>query len=61
MQAPLDVAGGSIYDNAARGEAPTADGQSAEAAFILAKHPDGAGIRGGNRPLDVRMTSSLEG
>jgi hypothetical protein len=47
--------------HAARGEAPTADGQSGEAAFILAKHPDGAGVRGGDRALEVLTTHDMEG
>ena len=47
--------------HATRGEAPPADGQEAEAAFVLAKDPDGAGVRGGNRPLELFLTGGLEG
>jgi hypothetical protein len=46
--------------HAARREAPSADGQSAEATFVLAKHPHGARIRGGNGPLEVFVTAGLE-
>ena len=42
------------------GEAPPADGKSAEAAFVLAEHPDRTGVRRGDRPLEVGMTSGLE-
>jgi hypothetical protein len=47
--------------HAARGEAPALDRQEAEATFVLAKHPDGAGVRGGDRPLEVFLTGGLEG
>ena len=46
--------------HATRGEAPPPDGQEAEAAFILAKDPDRAGVRSGNRPLEVFQTAGLE-
>jgi hypothetical protein len=47
--------------HAAGREAPAAHGQQAEAAVILAQHPDRAGIRGGDHPLEVVTASSLEG
>jgi hypothetical protein len=34
--------------HAARGDVPTADGQSADAAFVLAKHPDGGAFAAGS-------------
>lgn len=43
-----------------RGKAPPADGQEAETAFILAKDPDGAGVRGGNGLLELGLTGGLE-
>jgi hypothetical protein len=45
----------------ARGEAPAADRQEAEAAFVLAEHPNWAGIVGWNGPLEVGGTARLEG
>jgi hypothetical protein len=47
--------------HATRGKAPPADGQEAETAFVLAKDPDRAGVRGGNRPLELFLTGGLEG
>jgi hypothetical protein len=44
----------------ARGEAPTADGQQAKAAFVLTEDPDRAGVGGGNRLLELFMTGGLE-
>ena len=46
--------------HATRGEAPPADGQEAAAAVVLAKDPDGAGVRRGDRPLQVRLAGALE-
>ena len=46
--------------HAARGEAPPADGQEAATAFVLAKDPDGSGVRRGDRPLEVFLTGGLE-
>jgi hypothetical protein len=47
--------------HAARGEAPAADRQEAEATFVLAKDPNGPAIGGGDRPLEVFVTGGLEG
>jgi hypothetical protein len=47
--------------DAARGEAPAADRQEAEAAFGLAEHPHGAGSVGWNGLLAVGGTTRLEG
>jgi hypothetical protein len=46
---------------AARGEAPAADRPEAEAAFVLAKHPDRAGLVGRNGLLEAGLTARLEG
>jgi hypothetical protein len=46
--------------HATRGEAPPADGQSAETAFVLAKDPDGSGVRRGDGPLELFLTGGLE-
>jgi hypothetical protein len=46
--------------DATRSETPRADGQEAETAFILAKDPDGAGVRSGDRPLKLCLTGGLE-
>ena len=43
------------------GEAAPADGAEAEAAFVLAEHPDRTGVRGGNRLLEMFLTGGLEG
>jgi hypothetical protein len=43
------------------GEAPPADAESAEAAFVVAEHPDRTGVRGGNRRLALCMTGGLAG
>jgi hypothetical protein len=43
------------------GEAPAADGEEAEAAVVLAEHPDRTGMRGGNRLLEMFMAGGLEG
>jgi hypothetical protein len=43
------------------GEAPPADGEEAEAALVLAEHPDRTGVRGGNRLLEMFLTGGLEG
>jgi hypothetical protein len=47
--------------HATRGEAAAADGQQADTAFVLAKDPDGAGVRRGDRPLEVCLAGALEG
>ena len=41
-------------------EAPPADGQEAEAAFVLTEPPDRAGVRGGHRRLELGLTAGLE-
>jgi hypothetical protein len=41
-------------------EAPPADRSSAEPAVILAAHPDGVGVRGGNGPLEGGVTGRRE-
>jgi hypothetical protein len=46
--------------HAARGEAPPADGQAAATAVVLAKDPDGSGVRRGDRPLEAFLTGGLE-
>src|SRR5919108_1493035 len=43
-----------------RGEAPAADGEEAEAAFVLAKHADRTGIRGRDDFLQAFPTRRLE-
>ena len=43
------------------GEAPAADGEEAQAAFVLAKDPDGSGVRWGDRPLELFLAGGLEG
>jgi hypothetical protein len=43
------------------GEAPPADGEDAEAAFVWAEYPDRTGVRGGNRLAEMCMTGGLEG
>lgn len=47
--------------HATHGEAPTADGQEAEVAFVLAKDPDGAGVCRRDRPLQLGLTGDMEG
>jgi hypothetical protein len=47
--------------HAARGQAPAANRQSAEATFVWAEHPDGPSVGGWNRPLEVCLTGGLEG
>jgi hypothetical protein len=47
--------------HATRGETPPADGQEAETARVLAKDPNRAGVRWGDRPLEVGLTGGLEG
>jgi hypothetical protein len=42
-------------------EAPPADGQEAEAAFVLAEDPDGTSIRGWDDLLEAFSTGSLKG
>jgi hypothetical protein len=42
------------------GEAPPADGESTDAAVVLAEHPDRTGVRSRNRPWEVFMTGGLE-
>jgi hypothetical protein len=42
-------------------EAPAADGQEAEAAFVLAEYPDGTQMVRGNSVLEVCLTGRLEG
>ncbi len=44
----------------ASGEAPPADSQEAEAAFVLTEHADGAGVRSRNGPPEVGLTGGLE-
>lgn len=44
----------------ARGEAPPANGQEAKAAFVLTEYPNRAGVRGGNRLLELGLTGGLE-
>jgi hypothetical protein len=56
-----DMLDGSNWLRATGGEAPPTDGQEADAAFIVAKAPDGAGVRRGDRPLEVFLTGGLEG
>jgi hypothetical protein len=41
-------------------EAPPANGQEAEATFVLAKDPDRGGVGDGDRLLELFMTSGLE-
>ena len=43
----------------ARGEAPPADGRSAEAAFVRAEDPDRTRVGGGNRLLERFMPRGL--
>jgi hypothetical protein len=52
---------GSNRLHAAGGEAPAADRQEAEAAFILAKDPDRARVGGRDDLLQVVATARLEG
>jgi hypothetical protein len=60
-RAPLaDVLDRSHRLHAIRREAPPADRQQAEATFVLAEYPDGAGVRGGDCPLEVCVTGRLE-
>jgi hypothetical protein len=47
--------------HAARGEASTADGQEAEAAFVLTKDPDGLGVCRRDGLLKLGLTGTLEG
>jgi hypothetical protein len=54
----LDCANGL---NAMSGEAPAADRQEAEAAFVLTEHPDGTQIFRWNSLLEVGLTGRLEG
>jgi hypothetical protein len=59
--APLeDVLDRSHRLHAIRREAPPADRQQAEATFVLAEYPDGAGVRGGDCPLELCVTGRLE-
>jgi hypothetical protein len=46
--------------HAPRGEAPPADGRSAETAFVLAKDPDGPGVRRGERSRELFLAGGLE-
>jgi hypothetical protein len=46
--------------HATRRKAPSPDREEAEATFVLAKHPHGARVRGGNRALEVFVTAGLE-
>ena len=41
-------------------EAAATDRESAEAAFVLAEHPDGASIHGWDAPLQAAITARLE-
>jgi hypothetical protein len=42
------------------GEAPPADGEEATAAVVVTAHPNRAGVRGGNRLLELGLTGGLE-
>jgi hypothetical protein len=55
-----DLRDGATRPHAPRGEAPPADGQEADPAFVWATDPDGAGVRGGKRPLELFLTGGLE-
>lgn len=46
--------------HAARREASSPDHEEAEATFVLAKHPDGTRVRGGNSSLAGFVTAGLE-
>jgi hypothetical protein len=55
-----DVLDGADGLDAVGREAPAADGQEAEAAFVLAEHPDGVTIIRRNSLLEVGLTGRLE-
>jgi hypothetical protein len=46
--------------HATRRETSAADGQYATAAFVLAEHPDGAGVRGWDHLLEAFPAGGLE-